>query len=144
MHQCRSHPARIFVMRPGLRVSPLPAAGFHEYMLTLSALTQNKQRWAWLALRTARDHYRQHFGKIGTGNIEALVQEIEKEQQEKEKMQKSEEMPGVMTTMGAGEDNVNGTGATTTYSTPAGAQDDVKPAEVQTTDVEGDVKMEDR
>ena len=39
---------------------------------------QNKQRWAWLALRAARDQHLQHFGKIGTGDIEALAQEIEK------------------------------------------------------------------
>jgi hypothetical protein len=38
---------------------------------------QNKQRWAWLALRTARDQYLQYFGKIGSGDIELLAQEIE-------------------------------------------------------------------
>ena len=40
---------------------------------------QNKQRWAWLALRTARDQYLQYFGKIGSGDIELLAQEIENE-----------------------------------------------------------------
>ena len=38
---------------------------------------QNKQRWAWLALRAARDQYLQYFGKIGSGDIELLAQEIE-------------------------------------------------------------------
>jgi hypothetical protein len=42
---------------------------------------QNKQRWAWLALRAARDQYLQHFGKIGTGDIQVLAQEIEKGQE---------------------------------------------------------------
>ncbi|KAJ7492268.1 THO complex subunit 1 transcription elongation factor-domain-containing protein [Mycena latifolia] len=42
-------------------------------------LEDNKQRWAWLALRTARDHHLQHFGKIGTGDIELLAKEIENE-----------------------------------------------------------------
>jgi len=54
---------------------------------------ENKQRWAWLALRTARDQYLQHFSKIGTGDIELLAQEIEKEKQEREKISKGEEMP---------------------------------------------------
>lgn len=55
---------------------------------------QNKQRWAWLALRAARDQYLQHFGKIGTGDIEALAQEIEKE----EKNLKGEDNLGGLTT----------------------------------------------
>jgi len=40
---------------------------------------ENKHRWSWLALRTARDQYLQHFGKIGTGNVDMLLKEIEKE-----------------------------------------------------------------
>ncbi|CAK5264349.1 unnamed protein product [Mycena citricolor] len=40
---------------------------------------ENKQREAWLALRAARDQHLQHFGKIGTGDIELLVKEIEAE-----------------------------------------------------------------
>ncbi|KAI1791959.1 UDP-glucose 4-epimerase [Ganoderma leucocontextum] len=46
---------------------------------------ENKQRCAWLALRTARDQYLQHFGKIGTGDIILLQQEIESAKVEKEK-----------------------------------------------------------
>lgn len=34
-----------------------------------------------MALRAARDQYLQHFGKIGTGDIQALAQEIEKGQE---------------------------------------------------------------
>ncbi|KAI0652734.1 UDP-glucose 4-epimerase [Trametes meyenii] len=46
---------------------------------------ENKQRWAWLALRTARDQYLQHFGQIGAGDVVLLAQEIEKERQKREK-----------------------------------------------------------
>ncbi|KAF5385338.1 hypothetical protein D9615_001035 [Tricholomella constricta] len=55
---------------------------------------ENKQRWAWLALRTARDQHLQHFGKIGTGDIELLAQEIEKDKVERERLQKLEEANG--------------------------------------------------
>ncbi|KAG1886127.1 THO complex subunit 1 transcription elongation factor-domain-containing protein [Suillus subluteus] len=57
---------------------------------------QNRQRWSWLALRTARDQYLQHFGKIGTGDIE-----VEKERDKNQKTQKAEEMR-VLVTGGAG------------------------------------------
>ncbi|ESK93415.1 udp-glucose epimerase [Moniliophthora roreri MCA 2997] len=49
---------------------------------------ESKQRWAWLALRTARDMHLSHFGKIGTGDVGLLVQEIEKEKEAKEKEDK--------------------------------------------------------
>lgn len=48
-------------------------------MMTKLIFIQNKQRWAWLALRAARDQYLQYFGKIGNGDIELLAQEIENE-----------------------------------------------------------------
>lgn len=55
--------------------------------------SQNKQRWSWLALRTARDQYLQHFGRIGTGDVALLVQEIEKERvAEREKMHRADEV----------------------------------------------------
>ena len=45
----------------------------------------------WLALRTARDQHLQHFGKIGTGDLELLAQEIETEKKrESERVQKGE------------------------------------------------------
>ncbi|KAG2149407.1 hypothetical protein BD769DRAFT_1624094 [Suillus cothurnatus] len=64
---------------------------------------QNRQRWSWLALRTARDQYLQHFGKIGTGDVILLANEIEveKERDKNQKTQKTEEMR-VLVTGGAG------------------------------------------
>ncbi|KAG1742719.1 THO complex subunit 1 transcription elongation factor-domain-containing protein [Suillus paluster] len=64
---------------------------------------ENRQRWSWLALRTARDQYLQHFGKIGTGDVVLLANEIEleKERDKNQKTQKAEEMR-VLVTGGAG------------------------------------------
>ncbi|KAJ7724223.1 THO complex subunit 1 transcription elongation factor-domain-containing protein [Mycena metata] len=45
---------------------------------------ENKDRWAWLAFRMARDQHLEHFGKIGTGDVELLVKEIEAEKKRKE------------------------------------------------------------
>ncbi|KAH9056853.1 hypothetical protein EDB87DRAFT_1675852 [Lactarius vividus] len=45
----------------------------------ITKLEENKQRWAWLALRTARDQHLAQFAKIGTGDIVALAAEIERE-----------------------------------------------------------------
>ncbi|KAF8131614.1 THO complex subunit 1 transcription elongation factor-domain-containing protein [Boletus edulis] len=63
-----------------------------------SVAPANKQRWSWLALRTARDQHLQHFGKIGTGDVLLLAQEIDAEKErerererEKEKAQKMDE-----------------------------------------------------
>ncbi|PCH34308.1 hypothetical protein WOLCODRAFT_61144 [Wolfiporia cocos MD-104 SS10] len=50
---------------------------------------ESKQRWTWLALRTARDQYLQHFGKIGVGDVLLLVQEIEKEKKEREERERA-------------------------------------------------------
>ncbi|KAL4067280.1 THO complex subunit 1 transcription elongation factor-domain-containing protein [Scleroderma yunnanense] len=52
---------------------------------------ENKQRWAWLALRMARDQYLQHFGKIGTGDIILLAQEIDTEREREREREKREE-----------------------------------------------------
>lgn len=52
-------------------------------------VVQNKQRWSWLALRTARDVHLQHFGKIGTGDVLLLAQEIEKDIADKEEQKKT-------------------------------------------------------
>ncbi|KAJ7597722.1 THO complex subunit 1 transcription elongation factor-domain-containing protein [Mycena floridula] len=57
--------------------------------MMLTDRVKAKVRITWYALRVARDQYLQHFGKIGTGDIELLVQEIEKEA-EKEKLQEKE------------------------------------------------------
>ncbi|GLB43609.1 putative polysaccharide biosynthesis protein [Lyophyllum shimeji] len=76
--------------------APSPAPKEPEPALPLDPQLQkfeeNKNRWAWLALRTARDQHLQHFGKIGTGDIELLGKEIEKEKLDREKMQKGEEV----------------------------------------------------
>ncbi|KAI0040660.1 UDP-glucose 4-epimerase [Auriscalpium vulgare] len=50
----------------------------------INKLEENKQRWAWLALRVAREQYLQHFSKIGTGDITLLAQEIEREKERAE------------------------------------------------------------
>ncbi|KAH9171037.1 THO complex subunit 1 transcription elongation factor-domain-containing protein [Lactarius sanguifluus] len=47
----------------------------------ITKLEENKQRWAWLALRTARDQHLAQFTKIGTGDIVALAAEIERERE---------------------------------------------------------------
>ncbi|KAG2136507.1 THO complex subunit 1 transcription elongation factor-domain-containing protein [Suillus bovinus] len=59
---------------------------------------ENRQRWSWLALRTARDQYLQHFGKIGTGDVVLLANEIEieKEREKNQKTQKAEEMAHIL------------------------------------------------
>ncbi|KAG5652065.1 hypothetical protein H0H81_006420 [Sphagnurus paluster] len=57
-------------------------------------LEENKHQWAWLALRTARDQYLQHFGKIGTGDIELLAKEIELERERLQKLEEAESANG--------------------------------------------------
>ena len=59
-------------------------------MLTTTS-RQNKQRWSWLCLRVARDQYLQHFGKIGTGDIVLLAEEIEKEKRDRDRVQRGED-----------------------------------------------------
>ena len=45
---------------------------------------------SWLALRTARDAYLHHFGRIGNGDVVLLAREIEKE---KERLQREDSQP---------------------------------------------------
>ncbi|KAF7436248.1 hypothetical protein PC9H_003077 [Pleurotus ostreatus] len=110
---------------------------------------ENKTRWGWLALRTARDQHLQHFGKIGAGDIELLAQEIEKEKEEREKAAvKDEETAGA--TAGTGTEEVTagspmvGT-QTTEEAKPAPEAVSKPPQEPETSktakDAEGDVKM---
>ncbi|KAG1839472.1 THO complex subunit 1 transcription elongation factor-domain-containing protein [Suillus tomentosus] len=82
-------------------VSETPSISFFHDLT--DKLEQNRQRWSWLALRTARDQYLQHFGKIGTGDVVLLANEIEieKEREKNQKTQKAEEMR-VLVTGGAG------------------------------------------
>jgi len=103
-------------------------------------------------LRTARDQYLQHFGKIGTGDLILLQQEIElaieKEKQEREKIQKGEESSSgtsnlgvIASATGAGEE-----GASPSVVGGNGENDAEKLCEVDegrpVLDTQGDVKME--
>ena len=92
-------------------------------------IAQNKQRCAWLALRTARDQYLQHFGKIGTGDIILLQQEIENAKVEREKAAAAEAANAVAAT-----------------SSPAAAppSDEGSSSKAAPKDAEGDVKMDER
>lgn len=108
---------------------------FRDSFCSADAVTQNKHRWSWLALRTARDQYLQHFGKIGTGDVLLLAHEIEGEKErerererEKEKAQKTEENSAPATSEDKKEE----------------AMADVKSQAGGAQDGEGDVKMEDR
>jgi hypothetical protein len=84
-------------------------------------------------LRTARDQYLQHFGKIGTGDVVLLANEIEaeNEREKNQKTQKAEEMVPALSTQG-NEDR------------KAGKAGDTSGTAGTALDVEGDVKMEDR
>ncbi|KAA1471600.1 UDP-glucose 4-epimerase [Dentipellis sp. KUC8613] len=100
------------VSAPAATPSPAPAPKLPPDD-QIARFQENKHRWSWLALRTARDRYLAHFGKIGTGDITLLAQEIEKaaareEQKRAEKDAKEAggdaamERPRVLVTGGAG------------------------------------------
>ncbi|OJA18064.1 hypothetical protein AZE42_05422 [Rhizopogon vesiculosus] len=110
---------------------PSPAPPLTDDQIT--RFEENKQRWSWLALRTARDQYLQHFGKIGTGDVVLLANEIEaeKEREKNQKTQKAEEMIPTLSAQG-NEDR------------KAGKAGDTSGTAVAQLEVEGDVKMEDR
>ncbi|OBZ68550.1 THO complex subunit 1 [Grifola frondosa] len=100
---------------------------------------ENKQRWSWLALRTARDQYLQHFGKIGAGDVVLLLQEIEKEKQERERIQAAS-ATGSGDELGASPAvNVNGPAGK-----PASATKPEEDGQNGSKDTEGDVKMDER
>lgn len=99
-------------------------------------LLQNKERWAWLALRTARDQHLQHFGKIGTGDIELLAKEIEAEK----RVPKGEEVAST-------EDVGSASPVTSSSKMLAGGSDMVTPSSgdggrTEAKPEDGDVKME--
>ncbi|KAF8641070.1 hypothetical protein AX17_000714 [Amanita inopinata Kibby_2008] len=101
----RSSPApNVHAGAPTPALPPDPWIGDEQ----IAKYEENKQRWAWLALRTARDQHLQLFGKIGTGDVEVLAQEIEKEKQEKEKVQRSEEAVGGSVPPGGEEQGAGG------------------------------------
>ncbi|KIL00784.1 hypothetical protein PAXRUDRAFT_29517 [Paxillus rubicundulus Ve08.2h10] len=89
-------PAR--TLTPAPAPSPTPVLQTDEQILKFE---DSKQRWSWLALRTARDQHLQHFGKIGTGDVYLLAQEIETEK-EREREREKEKEKRVLVTGGAG------------------------------------------
>ena len=75
-------------IQPPVRSTPPPTPAQPSALPPDSIMAkheESKHRWSWIALRTARDNYLQHFGKIGPGDIVQLEVEIEKEKREKEK-----------------------------------------------------------
>lgn len=132
---------------------------------------QNKHRLAWLALRTAREQYLAHFGKIGNGDIIQLATEIENEEKAQKELQEraaaaatSGNGAGVNGKGGVGEGETEPSVALLGSATGAGEEGGMRdsPAigghalldvgsgdekisikvEPATKDVEGDVKME--
>jgi hypothetical protein len=89
---------------------------------------QNKQRWAWLALRTARDQHLAQFAKIGVGDIVALAAEIDREREARENAATQE----------------HGASPLPDGKQGAGAQDAAVKLgnDAVAKDVDGDVKME--
>lgn len=90
-------------------------------------------------MRTARDQHLQHFGKIGTGDVLLLAQEIDTEKErerererEREKSQKTEANAGGESAPMAAEDKKEENMADGTSNTGAPP------------DGEGDVRMEER
>lgn len=92
---------------------------------------QNKQRWAWLALRTARDQHLAQFSKIGVGDIAALATEIEREREARENAAAQERG---LSPLAASQDSKQS----------MGVQDAVKLGNDASVakDTEGDVKMD--
>jgi hypothetical protein len=96
---------------------------------------QNKQRWAWLALRTARDQHLGLFAKIGTGDIVALAAEIEREREARENAAVLESGASPLPSGGGG----------TAQDAKLAADGATKPGAngaPSAGDAEGDVKME--
>lgn len=101
-------------------------------------------------MRTARDQYLQHFGKIGTGDLILLQQEIElaieKEKQEREKIQKGEESSSGTSNLGviareegvASPSVVGGNGEADAEKMSEADDGSARPV----LDTQGDVKME--
>jgi hypothetical protein len=101
---------------------------------------QNKQRWAWLALRTARDQHLSQFTKIGTGDIVALAAEIEREREARENaaaLESSGASPLPSSSGGGGSSTALDSKSVADGATKAGAN-----GAPSARDAEGDVKME--
>ncbi|KAL0951887.1 hypothetical protein HGRIS_008544 [Hohenbuehelia grisea] len=146
--------------------APVPAPAVVAPKITdeqILKYEETKTRWTWLALRTARDQYLQFFGRIGTGDIVLLAQEIEKAQQEALKPEdpsKSEEpsssgvSAGITITVESEPTVEEASGKTGPAVDVDMSESEAKPLNDTNTgtatttemeaDVEGDVKMEDR
>ncbi|TFY55419.1 hypothetical protein EVG20_g9323 [Dentipellis fragilis] len=113
---------------------------------------QNKHRWSWLALRTARDRYLAHFGKIGTGDITLLAQEIEKAAAREEQKRAEKDTKDVggdaMMESATGEEGESATERTTKSEEKdvpmeSASKEDVAK-EVKEIETAGDAKMEEQ
>ncbi|KAH0591368.1 hypothetical protein H2248_001446 [Termitomyces sp. 'cryptogamus'] len=113
----------------------------------ISKYEESKQRWAWLALRTARDQHLQHFGKIGTGDIELLAKEIEleKERQERERAQKEkgEETKGEDVKSEEGKEEAGGVSVSNGVAESGGENPMAEVSPVQEKTQGEDMKMSD-
>ena len=89
---------------------------------------QNKQRWSWLALRTARDQHLAQFAKIGVGDVVALAAEIDREREARENAAAQEHVASPLLD---GRQCVGAQDAAVKLGNDTAAKD-----------VEGDVKME--
>ncbi|KAF7307257.1 hypothetical protein MIND_00519400 [Mycena indigotica] len=83
----------------------------------LIELEESKHRTAWVALRAAREVHLQHFGKIGTGDIELLLKEIENESEN------GKQVPASSTSTDAGD---VGSGSPMTNPRTVGEDGDIK------------------
>lgn len=86
----------------------------------------------------ARDHYLQHFGKIGTGDVLLLAQEIEAEKErerEREKKEEKAQRPEEVVPSISGQGGERGV---------ANGSVEVSRVGASRQDTEGDIKMEDR
>ena len=104
---------------------------------------ESKHRWSWIALRTARDNYLQHFGKIGPGDIVQLEVEIEKEKKEREKEAEAE-AAAVAAAVKVDSAAQNGNGSEGPPSSSELTGNNAQKSETTTVTIhgDGDVKME--
>jgi hypothetical protein len=94
-------------------------------------------------LRVARDQYLQHFGKIGTGDIVLLAEEIEKEKRERDKVQRGEDASSMATNPSLSTVNADDPGGSTGDEERKPSIPDDRPEGGVSTATDRDVKMED-
>ena len=104
---------------------------------------ESKHRWSWIALRTARDRYLQHFGKIGPGDIVQLEVEVEKEKREKEREAEAEAAAAMKVDSAMQNGNGNEEHMASSSSGPVNGNGTVRNETiVDTAQADGDSKME--